>query len=579
MQARQRGHHAFTLRALILAGTRALAQLSASFSICGELYRVLAPRSFVASHASSCHARSGGLSRPIPRPVRTLTDSGAAALLLHSTHVPPSLSSEVRVDPSTQLASDVPALHQASPLDPNTRMQTSAALPATDAALLQSHIRTVAAAKRRPEMGPRSSAELLKGTPAKRRTRPLFHYRPYAEQQALRLSDAEMSDVLAAVCADSAPPGKGPTPPDPGAGSPADVAGSVLLKLLLDLYCAGPSLAGPLTLRLLLEMLAAPALAVRCRAFDLVLNLGVHAHLIDPAAMHPDDGPPSPHPAGAPARPAQANGGAGRSVVAQFEEWALALVREMLLALVQAGEEEEAVWVAGLSCLLYYTADQGRICRRKVDGLDVRIPSALLALSRRHCWADGVHTALVRLAVNLLYKVRKGAGGKRGEAGLNGVTEGRHLATLDVQRLERLGGVAWACHEYAEGRSREVRQNMFAVLFDLAVMRYSQQCADEGRAPPGEEEVCAVAAALGLADAPEAVVLGFQLGLPGTADAVRQAIMAAMQRDVTSGRLNCEVRQAAGEQERGMLLRSRSGRRRYVWCCYKMSQAAMLIRS
>ncbi|GAQ90380.1 hypothetical protein KFL_006330070 [Klebsormidium nitens] len=485
---------------------------------------------------------SGGLSRPIPRPVRTLTDSGAAALLLQSTPLPQSVSSEVRAGPKAQLASDVPALNQASPLDPDTRRQTSAALPAADAALLQSHIRTIAAAKRRPEMGPRSSVELLKGTPAKRRTRPLFHYRPYAEQQALRLSDAEMADVLAAVCADSAPQGKGPAPPDPGVGSPADVAGSVLIKLLLDLYCAGPSLAGPLTLRLLLEMLAAAAPAVRCRAFDLVLNLGVHAHLIDPAAMHPDDAPPPPHDASSPARPGQANGAGGRAAVAQFEEWAVALVREMLLALVQAGEREEAVWVAGLSCLLYYAADQGHICRPKVDGLDVRIPAALLAMSRRHCWADGVHTALVRLAVNLLYDGGKGTGGKRSEGGLNGVTaEGRRAPTLDVKRLEALGGVAWVCHEYAEGRSREVRRNMFAVLFDLAVLRYSQQCADERRAPPGEEEVCAVAAALGLADAPEAVVLGFKLGLPGTADAVRQAIMAAMQRDVTSGRLNSEL--------------------------------------
>jgi hypothetical protein len=486
---------------------------------------------------------SGGLSRPAPNPVRTLDDTGAAALLLRSDLQHVDTRTQVRPGSARQLASAYSAAGPAPPLDADRRGQGSAGLPAVDAALLSNQIRTVAAAKRRPEDSPRSSIE-LKGTPAKRRTRPLFNYRPYSEQQPLKLSDSEIAEVMAAVGSEVSL-GKSPPSADPGGAQAADVAASVLIKMLLDMYLAGPSLAGPLTLRLLLEMLASGAAAVRCRAFDLLLNLGVHAHLLEPAAMQPEEGGFALEATVS----AQAPPAGGRSALAQFEQWVLPLVRELLLCLVQRGEAEEAVWAAGLSCLLYFVAEDGRLCRRKLDGLDVRIVAQMLAMSRRHCWAESIHTTLVRLAVNLLYEPPgsgKGLVGKRSAAGLNGVTANGHssrrVAALDLQQLERMGGLAVLCEEYASGRSKEARRNVFAVLFDLAVLQYSQRCAQAGQAPPSEEEVCAVAVALALAEAPEALALGFRLGLQATGEAVRQSILNAMQRDVTSGRLNVEVR-------------------------------------
>ncbi|KAL3687264.1 hypothetical protein R1sor_013573 [Riccia sorocarpa] len=58
--------------------------------------------------------------------------------------------------------------------------------------------------------------------------------------------------------------------------------------------------------------------------------------------------------------------------VGRFETWLLNILREMLLLLVQILEADEGVWAVALSCFLYFVCDRGRILRRRLDGIDIR---------------------------------------------------------------------------------------------------------------------------------------------------------------------------------------------------------------
>lgn len=44
-----------------------------------------------------------------------------------------------------------------------------------------------------------------------------------------------------------------------------------------------------------------------------------------------------------------------------------------ILSLPQTEEADEGVWAAALSCLLYLVCDRGRIQRRRLDGVDIRV--------------------------------------------------------------------------------------------------------------------------------------------------------------------------------------------------------------
>ncbi|CAK9217020.1 unnamed protein product [Sphagnum jensenii] len=141
---------------------------------------------------------------------------------------------------------------------------------------------------------------------------------------------------------------------------------------------------------------------VRVRAFDLMLNLGVHAHLLEP--MQSEEQQACGEEAASSVQSTPLNGSSLSSpleietygsgvhkengslktslekpergtpvAVGQFEAWLLDILCEMLLFLVQSEEMEEGVWASALSCLLYMVCDCGRIQRQRLYGLDIRV--------------------------------------------------------------------------------------------------------------------------------------------------------------------------------------------------------------
>ncbi|GBG92191.1 hypothetical protein CBR_g54636 [Chara braunii] len=651
---------------------------------------------------------SGGMARPCPEPMRTLVDTGAAAMLFASS-AGPGIGAVGENERDLLRGWDLTTL--------------------SDPPLVCLHIRTVAAAKRvkggDPSLPWDSEAP---GATLRRRSRPLFHYRCYSEQQPLKLSDAEMEEVLGAVCMEatamaatmsglSSSSGSGTKPLH---GESADIAASVLIKLLIDMYMADKRAASPLTLSLLQGMLASPSPAIRTRAFDLLLNLAVHAHLLEPLQVEEHTGalagpgapglgrgvgpsplglpprkrllsavasPPLPpsgmprelpmsgllrdhtsgnlmgpgavypvqqlaggtgkgsdasewssgslaagdvdaaaktsavfsregiirasdpsgraggvldpyrvgpgkenHPGstsrgyqpehvsrkdtetdgvlavspradgtagegggvngqgnqrdpgvpeggGAEAVPDGRGGkGGGGSVdplagTAAFEALLLAILKEMLLFLVQMEEKDEVVWASALSCLLFLTCDRGLVLRERLSGVDVRVFKELLELSSQCRWSEDLRAQLVHMATNLLYT----------EDPTSSTSWGGVKSDLDLAKLQKLGGIGFICAEYESAKSAESRKNLFGVIFDYALESHKQDLETAEKPVPKEEDVRGVATALMLADASESFVLAFRQGCPRVADGLAQNIVAAMGRDITSGWLNGEL--------------------------------------
>lgn len=95
--------------------------------------------------------------------------------------------------------------------------------------------------------------------------------------------------------------------------------------------------------------------------------------------------------------------------------------------------------------------------------------------------------------------------------------------------------------QYSRAKTAETKQNLFAVLLDFVLYDLVQAAVISEIPPPSIEEVQAVVSALCLADAPESFALAFKQGLQGVGESIAKAIVTAMARDVTNGRLNAQV--------------------------------------
>ncbi|XP_057812898.2 uncharacterized protein LOC131026903 isoform X1 [Cryptomeria japonica] len=431
-------------------------------------------------------------------------------------------------------------------------LQPSTLTTVTDTASARSHLRSIAASKR-IKTGTHQIWEDVPVNTWRRRPRPLFHYRHYSEQQPLRLSAVEVEEVIAAVCLEGSITSNNtvssmPSLPSNQAGrvtvETADVAASVLIKLVIDMYMADSRTAAPLLLSMLEGMLSSLQSTVRTRAFDLVLNLGIHAQLLKP--MRGEEQPtvvevPSSQStrffdgnqffgtAKENSKSYNLEGGTPQAV-REFEIWLLNILCEILLFLVQIEEKEEGVWASALSCLMYMICDRGRIQRRRLNGLDVRVLKALLEISRENSWAEELHCGLIRLLSNLLYNICDGE--EKPSPGAIG---------LDIQQIELIGGIEFICEEYARANAVEAKNNLFGVLFGYVLHQPKSKWLTTGKSMPVDDEIQAIATVLALADAPEAFAVALKLGLHGVGEELKKSIVKSMSRDVTSGHLNTEL--------------------------------------
>ncbi|VVA97394.1 unnamed protein product [Arabis nemorensis] len=424
-------------------------------------------------------------------------------------------------------------------------LQPASVTMITNSVSARSHLRAITASKR-TRAGPQQIWDDSTVSTFRPRARPLFQYRHYSEQQPLRLNNAEVGEVIAAVCseASSTPSNQMTVSPQltSKTGKPSmDVAVSVLIKLVIDMYVLDARIAAPLTLSMLEEMLCSTIAACRIRVFDLILNLGVHAQLLEPMisenattieeeyaqetfidnenrlllqGTRTKDLPKM---------------SSTSSAIENFESWILKILFEILLLLVQVEEKEESVWASALSCLLYFVCDRGKIRRNKLNGLDIRVIKALLGTSKRNSWSEVVHSKLICIMANMFYRSPE----------LDGSTKPTSSASnFLIDQVDLIGGVEFIFFEYSLATTREERRNLYSVLFDYVLHQINEACSAAGLSEYTDEEIQPLAVRLALADAPEAFYISVKLGVEGIGEILRRSIAAALSGFSNSERLN-----------------------------------------
>ncbi|XP_006645402.2 uncharacterized protein LOC102706703 isoform X2 [Oryza brachyantha] len=405
----------------------------------------------------------------------------------------------------------------------------------------QSHLKAITASKRM-KSGPHQVWMNIPANTFQPRARPLFQYRHYSEQQPLKLNPAEISEVIAEVCSESTSNSNQFSAPSrlttQSRQPSADVAFSVLIKLVIDMYMMDSEAAAPLTLYMLEGMLSSQKSPARTKAFDLILNLGIHAHLLEPmivedallieksetvnhSFMNSEYGSMDDQ------RATESEQGQRISpAIDQFESWLLKILFEVLLLLVQMEERQEIVWASALSCLFYFVCDGGKIIRSRLGGLDIRVIKTLLEISVEHSWAKVVHSKLICMLTNMLYQVSDGA--------TNGALDTHFLP----DQIDRVGGVDYICLEYSRANSREEKRNLFFVLFDYVLHQINETCLAGGLSTYTYDDAQPLASLLSCVDAPEAFYISVKHGVEGVGDMLRKAISAALSQSTEYEQLN-----------------------------------------
>ncbi|KAG5599413.1 hypothetical protein H5410_030783 [Solanum commersonii] len=422
-------------------------------------------------------------------------------------------------------------------------LQPSLLTTVTNSASARAHLRAITALKR-SKPGPHQIWEDSPVSTFRPRAKPLFQYRHYSEQQPLRLNPMEVYEVIAAACSETSAPNTYPmtfsSKLSNNSGKPSmDVAVSVLVKLVIDMYVLDSETAAPLALSMLEEMMNSTRLESKTRAFDLILNLGVHAHLLEPPTTDDTstieeeycketflDNETQLSLEGNKKSDYLKKAG-NSSAIDKFECWILGILYEILLHLVQKEEKEESIWASALSCLLYFVCDRGRIRRSRLKGLDIRVVQVLICVSRMNSWAEIVHSKLIGMLTNMFYEIPE-------------ISNKALLATPEflIQQVDLTGGIEFIFVELVLSNSREERRNLYLVLFDYALHQINESCIASGTSDYSDDEVQPVAMLLMLADAPEALHISVKLGLEGILELLQRPISSALSKYPNSDRLS-----------------------------------------
>ncbi|OEL36851.1 hypothetical protein BAE44_0002127 [Dichanthelium oligosanthes] len=354
-----------------------------------------------------------------------------------------------------------------------------------------------------------------------------------------------------------------------------------IYKTDLFQYMMDSDTAAPLTLYMLEGILSSQKTSARTKALDLILNLGVHAHLLEPMIVEDaplidksetvnhsylsnEYGPSIDEPRAAePEEEAKIS-----PSIDQFESWLLKILFEVLLLLVQMEERQEIVWASALSCLFYFVCDGGKMIRSRLGGLDIRVNitfskftsvifatfltpdchtflqyikdqnslvhflnpekvvKTLLEISVEHSWAKVVHSKLICMLTNMLYQVS--------DITQNGVRDTHFVP----ERIDLLGGIDYICLEYSRANSREEKRDLFFVIFDYVVHQINEACLAGGISTYTYDDAQPLASLLAFADAPEAFYISVKHGVEGVGDMLRKAISAALSQSAQYDQLN-----------------------------------------
>lgn len=185
-----------------------------------------------------------------------------------------------------------------------------------------------------------------------RRGQALFQYKHYNEQSKLELSEAQIDTIVTAMVQSSNHESR-------------LLASKIMIKLIMDMYCHDPiEVASAALLSILLEMIHPDqSIDTKIHSFNLIFNLSTHLHMFEEVSFFRPTNPTS----GTSPRVNNVNDPFKGSTptIYRIQTELFAIVKELLLILVQQGESSRKLWFSGLSCLMYFMTDAGVVDRDK----------------------------------------------------------------------------------------------------------------------------------------------------------------------------------------------------------------------
>lgn len=308
----------------------------------------------------------------------------------------------------------------------------------------------------------------------------LFQYKPYAEQERLRLSDEDIAACMEAVFGISSPEmwstmGEN----SKGLRDAKDAGVVILIKLVIDMYLDnGPEAAFPLVMYMLQKPLNHNNdVDAQCAVFDFLMNLMVHGELLcadddenewnktiaspfrtlvgnekQAEAMKIAEWPDVSHKNGAP-----------RDVdprKEQYREWLRRLFCSLTFVLSSVVRDDEddggsEVWASVLSCMICFCSHDGYLVREYLREFPVEALQRMLSVSRHAFWPRKIQSLLATVLANLLYSSDMKAN------------------FLDFDKVEEFGGIHNVAKEYYYAPTVLSCQSLFCVLLDYTLHKRS----------------------------------------------------------------------------------------------------------
>lgn len=266
----------------------------------------------------------------------------------------------------------------------------------------------------------------------------LFNYKFYADQTPLQMPKEDTNKIIDTLTA----PKKERKPQVIAASS------NVMIKLICDIYRdvfigGKPHAATDQVLSFFLEMLDSPQPEARIHAFNLLFNLSLHINLFEDGNAVFSEKTQMP-------RTRIGETDHMRAIQQDLYEKCV----EMALYLLHNDEEDVRVWNTVLTCWLMFVTSKGKIERKSVMDLDIRILAKFVKISMLESTDEDLHRKLILLLINSLYDDPN---------------------KLNQKKLHRIGGVRFILDQYTFTHSLQARRNMFCVVFDTVVLSLSKR--------------------------------------------------------------------------------------------------------
>ncbi|KYQ89125.1 hypothetical protein DLAC_10365 [Tieghemostelium lacteum] len=281
---------------------------------------------------------------------------------------------------------------------------------------------------------------------------------------------------------------------NPSTTQDRSIATKIFIKIILDTYCrATDSSELPQMESVVLgyfRQLFFPApmqpnsvtRELRLHALNIVFNLGIHINIYSELKL---DDP---------------NGGE-HGIIGELQESVFSILKDLLSdSIVILKEKDEKFWQEALNCLLFFITDQGNVIRDRLLKLNPKIIAYMLLYVQDI--GDNVKRILVRMLCNILYVKNSLAttsatvvatGGNMNsttvmhslphQTQVHGIPNTLPSSTLQYnsalhqqeyilneEELTNIGGIEFIIRLYTTIRSNEAKNNLFAIIFDYALL-------------------------------------------------------------------------------------------------------------